>query len=383
MNHRERLHALLHGQAYDRLPIVHFGWWDETIAMWRDEGHIPGDLAEAYFDAARRGMADGSDADRAITALMGFDYNYFTVLFTKSGLNMLYPKFERKIVRELEGGACHVMNEDGVIVLQKEGAHGIPAEIDHTLRDRASWEEHYKPRLQWSEDRIDAERLARVIAEQEDRQFPLGIYCGSVMGQVRDWFGIEGLSYLYVDDEDLFVEIVETLGELQYTVVKRTLESGARFDFGHFWEDIAFKNGPLVVPSVFDEVAGPIYRRITDLLGRYGIDIVSLDCDGVPDKLLPTWLHNGVNTMFPIEVGTWGGSIAPWRAQFGPALRGVGGVKKHVLALDEAAVDREIERLRPLVALGGYLPCFDHRIPPDAKWELVQYYAAKMREVFA
>ncbi|MDW7659054.1 MAG: hypothetical protein SCM11_17945 [Bacillota bacterium] len=30
--------------------------------------------------------------------------------------------------------------------------------------------------------------------------------------------------------------------------------------------------------------------------------------------------------MFPIEVGTWRGSIAPWRATYGQALRSVGGM---------------------------------------------------------
>ena len=43
------------------------------------------------------------------------------------------------------------------------------------------------------------------------------------------------------------------VGELCYKVVKRILESGVQFDFGHFWEDICFKNGPLVIPSVFAE----------------------------------------------------------------------------------------------------------------------------------
>jgi uroporphyrinogen decarboxylase len=38
---------------------------------------------------------------------------------------------------------------------------------------------------------------------------------------------------------------------------------------------------------------------------------------------------------------------------------------------------------KPLVELGGYIPCPDHRIPPDAEWELVQYYCERMRRVFA
>ena len=33
------------------------------------------------------------------------------------------------------------------------------------------------------------------------------------------------------------------------------------------------------------------------------------------------------------------------------------------------------------MALGGYIPCPDHRIPPDAKFENVQYYCDKMQNL--
>ena len=74
--------------------------------------------------------------------------------------------------------------------------------------------------------------------------------------------------------------------------------------------------------------------------------------------------------------------VAPWREQYGSGLLGVGGVDKRVFARDRAAVDAEIERQRPLVDLGGYLPCPDHRIPSDAEWDLVRYYGERMRAVF-
>lgn len=109
--------------------------------------------------------------------------------------------------------------------------------------------------------------------------------------------------------------------EVCYKVVEKILTFGVAFDYAHFWEDICFKNGPLVHPNVFACYVGPHYKRITDLLAKHGIDIVSLDCDGKIDKLLPIWLENGVNTMFPIEVGTWNASIAPWREQYGKQLR--------------------------------------------------------------
>lgn len=107
-----------------------------------------------------------------------------------------------------------------------------------------------------------------------------------------------------------------------------------------------------------------------------------LDCDGKIDALVPIWLENGVSTMLPIVVGTWGGSIAPWRERYGWGLHGVGGVDERVFARDYAVVDAESERLKPLVDLGGYIPCPDHRIPPDAKWGNVQYYCDRMRQVF-
>ncbi len=194
--------------------------------------------------------------------------------------------------------------------------------------------------------------------------------------------GLEAVTYLQMDDEELFDEIVDTIAELCYKTVETMLKSSIRFDFAHFWEDICFKNGPIVTPNTFYKRFGPLYKRLCGLVNAHGIDIVSLDCDGKIDALIPTWLENGVNTMFPIEVGTWEASIAPWREKYGRALRGVGGMDKRVFAQDFAAIDREIERLKPLVELGGYIPCPDHRIAPDAKWDNVRYYCDKMRKTF-
>ena len=57
-------------------------------------------------------------------------------------------------------------------------------------------------------------------------------------------------------------------------------------------------------------------------------------------------------------------------------------MNKNVFARDHAAVDAEIERLKPLVALGGYIPCPDHRLTPEAEWDNVRYYCDRMRKVF-
>lgn len=383
MNNRERALAILSYQEYDRLPLVHFGFWVETSQKWAKEGYLSTEEARCW--------KDGNPVDTVITRKLGFDCNWNNCFRPNTEL---FPPFEERVIQQFPDGSQHVLNDEGVVILQKEGITSIPTEIDHLLKDRKTWEEHFLSRLQFSEERITD---ANVNTGEKEVSFgeggveyvqhgewknPYGLHCGSLYGNIRNWLGLIGSSYLQVDDPDLFDEIIQTVGELCYQCTKRVLETGVTFDFAHFWEDICFKQGPLINPKVFREKVGPYYKRITDLLTHHGIRIVSLDCDGKIDLLVPIWFENGVNTMFPIEVGTWNASIKPWREKYGKELRGIGGMDKRVFAYDYTAIDAEIERLKPLVALGGYIPCPDHRIAPDAKWENVQYYCEKMRKAF-
>jgi uroporphyrinogen decarboxylase len=375
--------AVLHYESYDRLPVVHFGFWQDTLDKWADEGHITVEEAASW--------GDNNPTDAAITRKLGFDFNWSNTFAPQM---RLWPPIETKVLEELPDGSRKVLDENGAIILQKDGATGIPSEIDHLFKGREQWEEIYLPRLQYSEERVTrawvntgTEMIPYTEGGLEYLQggewsVPYGLSCGSLYGVIRNWLGMIGSVYLQVDDEPLFDEIIDTVGELCYHCVQKALESGARFDFGHFWEDICFKSGPLINPAVFRAKVGPHYKRITDLLLSHGIDVVSLDCDGLIDALVPIWLDNGVNTMFPIEVGTWRASIAPWREKYGRHVLGVGGVDKKVFARDYAAIDGEVERLKPLVDLGGYIPCIDHRLPPDAEWANVQYYCERMRKTF-
>ena len=383
MNNRTRALAILNYELYDRLPVVHFGYWRELLAQWAAESHVTQDEAANW--------ADGNPIDQALSQRLGFDFNW--------GANFkwttrLFPPIESKVIEERADGSYVFLDEDGGLVIKKHGVVSIPAEVDHILKSRKEWEEIFKPRLQFDMVRINCalvhagtmslrfDQGGRCALQSIERENPYGLYCGSLLGVIRDWLGLVGMSYLMADDETLFDEIIEAVSDLCYQGVKTILETGARFDYAHFWEDICYNGGPLINPHVFARKVGPHYKRLTDLVKRYDIHIVSLDCDGKIDALIPAWFENGVNTMFPIEVGTWHASIKPWREKYGKELRGVGGMNKTIFARDYRAIDAEIERLRPLVELGGYIPCPDHRLPGDARWENVQYYCDRMHRVF-
>ena len=370
MTNRERALNILRFKDVDRMPAVHFGYWPELLVEWAQQGKIPKDLVN--------GWGDGNEQDAELDKLIGWDFNWYR---TYSGSNSLFPAFEVKVLEVLADGSKRIQNSSGLIERVKPGLSSIPSEDDYQLKDREAFETLYLPKMQFSLDRIDVE-FFRNFNETRRWDVPVGIKMGSILGDIRDMVSVAGMSYLlYDEDENLFADIIDTYAEMQYQCIKAVLETGAKFDFAHYWEDICFKSGPLISPTVFDELCAKHYKKRNDLCKEYGIDIISLDCDGVTEKILPTWFDNGVNTMFTIEVGVWGDQFAPARAKFGKEMLGVGGMNKIVFREDKATVDAELERMQRLVDLGGFIPCPDHRLMPGSKFELVQYYAEEIKKL--
>ncbi len=170
MNNRERALAILNYQNYDQMPVVHFGFWGETLQKWADEGHITQEEASQW--------GDGNQVDLSITYKLGFDFNWYSCFHWES---MLKPGFQPRLVRQNPDGSREVMNGDGVIIVEKDEAGSIPTEIEHLLKDRKSWEEHYRSRMQWSLDRVDWQALKN-LPPQGERDHPIGLHCGSLWG---------------------------------------------------------------------------------------------------------------------------------------------------------------------------------------------------------
>ena len=80
------------------------------------------------------------------------------------------------------------------------------------------------------------------------------------------------------------------------------------FDYASGWEDICFKNGPIVSVPFFHDVVMPRYKRINKRLKAHGIDLWYTDCDGDVRPILPYLLEGGINCLFPFEwvFSSWG-----------------------------------------------------------------------------
>jgi len=362
MNHRERFVRQMHYQPVDRPPIWDFGFWDETLDAWRDQG-MPADVSPDDF--------------------FGMDPQWKSLSVNIS----LLPAFEFTVLED-RGDTQVVQQTDGVIALQRKWMRTIPHYIDWTLKDRASWQEHFKPRLDpQTPGRIPDDFAERCRANADAvRDYPIGIAAGSLFGWIRNWMGLENVSLLLYDDPGLFAEMVETLADLTCSVLSRALQiardAGLTYDYATMWEDMCYKQGPLIAPELVSKYMKPHYRRITDLLSRYGIDLVVLDCDGRIDKLIPIWLDAGVNVMFPLEVGTWQADPVEYRRRFGRDLLMMGGFDKRILASSKQAIEQEVHRLAPLVEEGGYIGFCDHRVPADVPLDNYLYYVTLAKRVW-
>jgi uroporphyrinogen decarboxylase len=260
----------------------------------------------------------------------------------------------------------------------------IPKHLGHLLVDRDSWNKYYKPRLvpaiagRYSPD-LD-EHVQTWLDPR--RTYPLFLPGGSLYGWIRNWMGLENVSYVVYDDPAWFEEMVSTVTDCIIGTLTPLLQTGVQFDACGLWEDMCYRAGPLLSPKHFQQFLVPHYRRITDLLQQYGVDVVWVDCDGKIDALIPLWLEAGVNCMFPIEVGTWQADPLEFRKLYGRDLLMLGGFDKRILARSKDQIVEKVRRLTPLVEEGGYIGFCDHLVPPDVPLENYMFYLETVREVW-
>jgi uroporphyrinogen decarboxylase len=368
MNDRERFKATMHYQPRDRAPITDFNFWDETLPAWHEQGLPP--------SVNRANSAD----------FFGMDYSLGSGAANPMEVGvemMLWPPFEEVVVED-RGDREVVQQADGVWVLCNKVAASIPMHVSHLLVDRDSWRKHYRPRLdptipsRYPENWDD---LVKIWADPQ-RNHPVFLHGGSLYGRLRDWMGVENLSLVVYDDPAWFEEMVTTTADCIIGVLTHILETGGQFDGCGLWEDMAYNAGPLLSPKHFAQYLAPHYRRIADLLHRYGVDVIWVDCDGKIDRLVPLWLEAGINCMFPVEVGTWGADPIQFRREYGQDLLMMGGFSKHILAGSKKEIQQEVCRLAPLVEEGGYIGFPDHRVPPTVPLKNYMFYLETVREVW-
>lgn len=353
---RERFNRQMHFRPVDRCFNMEFGYWDEVFDQWpmfRDNG-IP----------------NTPTANHAL----GFDpmENICPPWY-------MHPFFEEKMVED-KGDTQIFINMDGVLYeLPADGHSTIPKYLHSSIENEDDWKRVKEERFRRDDPARKVDIASLKKAFPDDRTFPVGVYCGSMIGNIRDILTLEGLCYAMYDYPEMVEDMVETSCLLVEDFLDQVLPE-IQVDFASGWEDICFKNGPIVSVGFFRDVLLPRYKRIKEKLAQYGVDVWYTDCDGDVRPLLPYFLEGGINCLFPFEINACGhpGELLD---QY-PDLRIMGGVDKMQLIAGKKEIEQYMLSLVPYVERGGFIPFCDHLCPPDVSQENYEYYLDLKKELF-
>lgn len=323
MNTRERFHAVMNFEPFDRLPIVEWAiWWDQTINRWHQEG-LPENVTERY-EIAR----------------------YFGQDVYKQGWLPVYRP-------------------------------GIPAPAHHgagIIADEADYD-RVRPFL-FPDNPIDAATWEAWAAQQASGEVVLWFTVDGFFWFARSLLGIERHLYAFYDQAELMHRINQDLCEWILKSIDQ-LVAVCTPDFMTFGEDMSYNHGPMLSKNLFDEFMAPYYRQILPKLKQHGIRTI-IDSDG--DITQPAhWFEEvGLEGILPLERQA-GVDIARLRQEH-PRMLFIGHYDKMVMSHGEAAMRAEFERLLPTASQGGFLISCDHQTPPGVSLENYQIYLRLFQE---
>lgn len=367
-NVTDRYYRVFTYQNVDRVPDVEFGYWPQTIRRWVGEG-MPLELTKDEQNQMFLGKLDD---------FLGFDKGHADWCGVNVGLN---PWFEEKVIEKREHSTI-VRDAQGCIAerfLHDQDESSIPHFIKFAVETPDDWKA-LKERLVINDPARDIkpeaiERLRKSAAEGK----MISCGCPGPYGWLRGYIGFENLSIAFYEYPEMIHEMVEHITEMSLHQL-RQIPLDVPIDHSNWWEDMASKNGPFVSPKMFREFLQPCYHAIGQELKKHGCVIGIVDCDGNPHDIVANWLEEGVNIMFPLEVAAGVDPFA-WRREFGKELRMRGAIAKTPLVEGGKAIDRELDRIKPLLEQGGFIPHLDHLVPPDISYKNYREYLDKKRKL--
>ena len=355
MNSRERFLKTMTFSAPDRPACADYHYYDSTRERWEREGLPKGADLDEYF---------------------GYDFNPFRWQ-VQADIGAL-PRQKAEVLEET--GDYKVIREgDGQVVriLKNEPPPAMPQWLRYPLASREDWGAFKR--------RLDPDRPGRLppdlgrLPPAAQRSRPLGLWAGGAYGYMRNWWGVEQLSLLFYDDPALIEEMMEVQTHLYATIFDRVIAARVELDWVMFWEDMAYKTGPLVSPDLYRRFCMPFYRTMMERVRRAGVPVVMLDSDGCIESLIPFWLDEGIFVMHPMEVAS-GMDVAAARRRYGRRIAFFGGIDKRALAGTRDDIRREVLPKLKACADGGFIAACDHAIPPDVSFDNFRYFRDLIRE---
>jgi uroporphyrinogen decarboxylase len=356
MTHRQRLVDTLLCRQVDRAPFPNwlgFAPWEQTLARWREESGI---------------------ADLDVAAHFGLD-PFFCVPRLEMGP---FPHFEQKTICEDEEFVTTV-DYRGILRRDRRDGASMPEWIGHPVKGPDDWARYKRERLQGRvSERVGDLSAFAVSTERIGAAVQLGEFPWGVFGTLRDVLGAEECLLAFYDYPEMVADIIDTFVSLWLAIYEQAVKK-VRVDHLHIWEDMSGKQGSLISMGMVERIMMPAYDRIVRFARNHDIPLVTVDSDGQVAELLPVMMRHGINGFMPFEVQA-GNDLRQYRRTY-RTLGLMGGLDKSALTKGKKAIDAELDKARAMLERGGWVPGFDHAIPPDVPWSSFEYAMTELRRM--
>ncbi len=314
-------------------------------------------------------------ATEAEIAMVAFDWDYVPVVACGGYTDGIGPPpvvlrdtTTERVERDFLGRTLKLLKQTAT----------IPLPLNFPVKDMDDWR-RVKPhftfcpeRIKW--DEVEAARRAQAAGALVVAHMP------GAFDTPRELMGEEIACLAYYEQPELMADILATLADTTRRVLEPISEK-LTIDLLMVHEDLAGKSGPLIGPVQIREYFQPYYREIWDLVSSRGTRVFEQDTDGNINPILAALLDCGLNSIHPLEPAA-GMDIVQIRRTYGKRLALRGGIDKHVLREDRAAIRRELEyKLDPALRAGGCVFGLDHRITNGTPIENYRYYVSLGREM--
>ena len=387
MTARQKFNSTMGRSGGFEIPRTEFAYWAGCFRRWPGEGlamdmYIPDSVLDG--DIVRGSVSFGTGdpqleqsfagelVDRWVRPLLGMDSYLAKFPFDLS------PRLQKET---LEDTKHHRILKDsfGLISKQLKGNAAIHHTMEYPVKDADDFS-RYKELYDTDNftDRFPA-KIEELRKGLEQRDYPIRLggnpygftfFPRMLMGEVGYLTALYDAPGLVHDINRFYLDFVKKYWGMILDKID--------IDCVFILEDIAYRNGSMISPNQFREFALPYTEEFADFAKGKGVSQVFVDCDGLISELIPLWIEAGVTGIFPIEAVN---DIVEIRKKY-PVLNLLGGVdKRPLISGGREEINRELERIRPLLAEGGYIPHIDHAVPEDISWDNFRYYREELNNI--
>ncbi len=336
MTSRERILTTLDGGIPDRVGRYEY-FWSETLDRWRSEGMPEDAVPEDHFE---------------------LDIH----LLPRPDLTFRFPE------DVIDGNEDYVTRRDanGVVVKRiREGEGHPPQWLDYRVKNATDWHE-YKQRLTSADDRLDPATHTDFDAACEKGKFVVFdanepfVLAWSAVGQVN-------ILTMMAEDPEVVRDMFGTYADLLISTAESMLSAGIDFDGAWLRGDMAYRNGPMFSPAMYDSLLFPAHKRLCDYFRSVGKPTM-LHTDGKIDMMIPRYIDAGFRAIHPLEAKC-DQDVRELKAVYGKRITLFGNIDARILSGTKEEVEAEIgSKLSVAAKDGGYIFHSDHSIPPTVSY---------------